>query len=190
MRSDQPPRVATWLLRHFGSSPNNAAIIGDLDERYRHGRSRVWYWTQVIKAIAAGMAREVHAHKLLTLGAVTFGWMLSLIEGLLVVSLGRVLRDTVILHPDASLAVFIIVSCFGWIGIGWVLKKLCSPYERPMVLAFASTVFAAVVFIALVQLNVASPSIAHPVLLGISGNVTGLLCVFLGAGLLRKQRFV
>lgn len=34
MNAARPPRLAVWLLRRFGSSPNNAAIIGDLDERY------------------------------------------------------------------------------------------------------------------------------------------------------------
>lgn len=35
----QPPKIARWLLNHFGCSPNNDAVIGDLDEKYRHGCS-------------------------------------------------------------------------------------------------------------------------------------------------------
>ena len=31
MRTNQPPRIASWLLRHFGSSPNNDAVMGDLN---------------------------------------------------------------------------------------------------------------------------------------------------------------
>ena len=38
MRSDQPPAVATWLLKQFGCSPQNEAILGDLIEQYRNGR--------------------------------------------------------------------------------------------------------------------------------------------------------
>jgi len=30
MTSKQPPRIATWMLKHFGSGPNNDAILGDL----------------------------------------------------------------------------------------------------------------------------------------------------------------
>src|SRR6266566_4775556 len=51
VRSEQPPRLATWLLRHFGSSPNMDAIVGDLNEQYRQGRSRGWCWMQVLIAI-------------------------------------------------------------------------------------------------------------------------------------------
>ena len=29
MTPKQPPVVATWLLRHLGSSPNNDAVLGD-----------------------------------------------------------------------------------------------------------------------------------------------------------------
>jgi hypothetical protein len=46
MLKTEPPAIATWMLQHFGSSPNNAELMGDLDERYRQGRSRTWYWRQ------------------------------------------------------------------------------------------------------------------------------------------------
>jgi hypothetical protein len=44
MRSEQPPELAHWLLKHFGCRPNSDAVIGGLNERYRPGHSRVWYW--------------------------------------------------------------------------------------------------------------------------------------------------
>lgn len=34
MNAAHPPRIARWLLSHFGCSPNNAAIVGDLDEQF------------------------------------------------------------------------------------------------------------------------------------------------------------
>jgi hypothetical protein len=55
----EPPKVVRWLLGHLGSSPNNGAIIGDLDERYRLGRSRLWYWRQVLLALASQRGRTV-----------------------------------------------------------------------------------------------------------------------------------
>ena len=51
MRSARPPRIATWLLQNFGCGPNQAAVIGDLEEQYRKGRSRTWYWRQVLVAL-------------------------------------------------------------------------------------------------------------------------------------------
>jgi len=48
MRSTQPPCIAECVLRHLGSSPNNAELLGDLDERYGHGHSCAWYWRQAV----------------------------------------------------------------------------------------------------------------------------------------------
>jgi hypothetical protein len=60
MRSTRPPTIATWLLRHFGYGRNNDAIIGDLTERYRQGRSRRWYWRQVLVAMISQRWYEMH----------------------------------------------------------------------------------------------------------------------------------
>jgi hypothetical protein len=35
MTPKQPPAIAAWMLRHFGSGPNNEALLGDLAEQYR-----------------------------------------------------------------------------------------------------------------------------------------------------------
>ena len=203
MTSAHPPRIAVWLLHHFGSSPNNESVIGDLTERYRQGRSRAWYWTQVLKAIVVSLAQEVSTHKLLTVGGVATGWSLVLVGMFLfhalVASLNRaihadsatastlekVVRNAAIFHPNISLLVLVAVSCLGWTGIGWILKMLFRPQEKPLVLTFVTTVLAAVIY------PVASSLIVYRspfVLIGVSGNVIGLLCVLMGAGLLRSQR--
>lgn len=54
-----PPRLAVWLLRNFGSSPNNESLLGDLNERLRQGRSRIWYWRQVGIALVVGAQTKV-----------------------------------------------------------------------------------------------------------------------------------
>jgi hypothetical protein len=73
--ANQPPVIAGWLLRHFGSSPNNDAIIGDLSEKSQAGQSRWWYWRQVLIAIVAGLWSEVTTHRLLTVRGVVSGWL-------------------------------------------------------------------------------------------------------------------
>jgi len=45
-----PPKLATALLKHLG--PENDALIGDLREACLRGKSRWWYWGQVITIIA------------------------------------------------------------------------------------------------------------------------------------------
>lgn len=69
------PSIARWLLQHFGSSPNNDAIMGDIAEQYAQGRSRIWYWQQVVTAIAISMIRECWNHKLLAGQALVRGWL-------------------------------------------------------------------------------------------------------------------
>src|SRR4029453_13275219 len=79
MRGSRPPKLAVWMLRHFGSSPNNESVVGDLEERYRQVRSARWYWKQVIIAIVVSFFTEVWTHKLLAGGAFLICWSLKVI---------------------------------------------------------------------------------------------------------------
>jgi len=65
MTTKQPPGIATWLLKHFGSGPNTEAVIGDLAERYgQQQRSAMWYWRQALKAIPLSFIREVQGNRI------------------------------------------------------------------------------------------------------------------------------
>ena len=59
MTRTHPPRLATWLLKHFGFSRHTQAILGDLTECYRRRQSTLWYWRQVAIAIIGSRWREV-----------------------------------------------------------------------------------------------------------------------------------
>lgn len=48
-----PPRLALWLLYRFG--PPNTPLVGDLLEEYAHRQSRLWFWMQVIPAVATAL---------------------------------------------------------------------------------------------------------------------------------------
>src|SRR5215831_18798898 len=76
----QPPTIARWLLNHFGCSPNNESVIGDLDERYSQGRSYLWYWRQALFAIVTSFFNEVGTHKLVTLRAIATGWVVAVVS--------------------------------------------------------------------------------------------------------------
>jgi hypothetical protein len=62
MRPDEPRGVATWLLEHLVPGPRNDALAGDLLEDFRCGRSKTWYWRQVLVAIVLGVSRESRIH--------------------------------------------------------------------------------------------------------------------------------
>jgi hypothetical protein len=74
MTSKQPPRVATWMLKHFGSGPDNDALLGDLAEQYLKKDSAMWYWRQTMKAIPVSFFREIRAHRRIAARALLTGW--------------------------------------------------------------------------------------------------------------------
>ena len=52
MRTSRPHGIAAWILDRFGPMPETEAIAGDLIEQYQQGRSRWWYWREVVVALA------------------------------------------------------------------------------------------------------------------------------------------
>jgi len=53
-RATKPPSpLAVWMLSRLLRGRRSDALIGDLAEEYRHGRSRSWHWRQALRAIAA-----------------------------------------------------------------------------------------------------------------------------------------
>jgi hypothetical protein len=46
----RPPRLASLVLERL--APGNDALLGDLEEEFSRGRTTVWYWRQVLAAVA------------------------------------------------------------------------------------------------------------------------------------------
>jgi len=51
MNSAKPSRLAARILQEFGPELNQEALAGDLNEAFQQGRSKRWYWRQVLAAI-------------------------------------------------------------------------------------------------------------------------------------------
>ena len=71
------PAVATAVLLRFG--PQDESFVGDLVEEYAIGRSRAWYWRQVLSAALLISLRQIGAHPVRALTAVLTGWATSLL---------------------------------------------------------------------------------------------------------------
>ena len=81
MTSKKPPRVATWMLKRFGSGPNNDSVLGDLAEQYLQKDSAMWYWRQAMKAIPVSFFKEIQGHKWIAARALLTGWGMWFICG-------------------------------------------------------------------------------------------------------------
>jgi hypothetical protein len=136
MRSEQPPRLATCLLKHFGCSPNKDAVIGDLDERYANGRSASWYWRQVLISIITSVVVEVRAHKLHAVRVLVLGWLLLFpLFWLQTNTLWALVQMSP--HFWSPLASFRVVAThqfLWWAGVGWIIARLHRPHDRAMLL--------------------------------------------------------
>ena len=75
MNSAKPPTIATWLLQRFGCSSKNESVLGDLEERYTSGHSRLWYWKQVFMAIVVSWLAEIASNRTVTLSTLVISWI-------------------------------------------------------------------------------------------------------------------
>jgi len=76
MTPTKPPRIATWILKHFGCGQDLDVVLGDLAEQYQSNHSAIWYWRQVVQTIPVTLFREVRAHKSMAGRALLTGWAL------------------------------------------------------------------------------------------------------------------
>ncbi len=83
MTSRRPPALAQTLLEWV--DPANDALHGDLLEEFAAGRSRAWYWRQVMAAAGVAFARPVRAHGLSGLEPAMLGLIMLLMLGFYVV---------------------------------------------------------------------------------------------------------
>jgi hypothetical protein len=51
VKPTNPPALATKLLESFVAERMSEALLGDVIEQYEGGRSRAWYWRQVLQAL-------------------------------------------------------------------------------------------------------------------------------------------
>lgn len=146
MRPSKPPRVATWLLEHFRSGSGNDYIAGDLIEAYQGGRSRAWYWRQVLTAIAVSFHREVMAHPVLALRAIAIGWAawFSFYDGIGPRLLGPFVRRFFSFsgYPfGPSMLIWLAASLLVRAASGWIVARFHRSHRIVMVLLFAGSVF-------------------------------------------------
>jgi hypothetical protein len=146
----KPPAIATALLLRLG--PDNECIIGDLLEEYEAGRSRRWYWRQVLSLVATSTIRQIRARPARTVVATTLGWATLLLAFAL---LGDRTADgmarlfwnwnresayagTLPWWPFAISAG--VVSYAGFALSALVVSRVARPFDVPILLGYAASV--------------------------------------------------
>jgi hypothetical protein len=154
------PRIATALLDRL--APDQEAMVGDLLEAYHSGRSRAWYWRQVIIAVALSTARDGRDAPRVFVLAPALGWIV--VAGILVVAgrllthgaVGEWLLDRVIAARWEAIAAGTDTFALAWtmhgrslpagalaflIG-GWVVARRYPAQPAASLLAFVTTAIA------------------------------------------------
>jgi hypothetical protein len=75
----EPPRIAVWLLKTWASPYQRESLVADLLEMYRDGRSRSWYWRQVVAALLVARLRAFRMLPRTNLGSVLLRMLNALI---------------------------------------------------------------------------------------------------------------
>jgi hypothetical protein len=199
-----PPELARWLLQHFGSSPNNESVLGDLEERY-DGHSPRWYWQQVFRAIGAAWFADIVSNRMLAAGVLG-------ISGLHIIFLARAFRYLAggAANPFTAY-IFTRVLPYGWwgrnaifwpvdwlltwlplflisIAAGWLVARFRRDNPRALVLTCAALT-CLVLAVPTLRMLINLPAI--PLYFAVQGLVVPFQTVFgilLGGGLLRQCR--
>jgi hypothetical protein len=146
VRVSKPPIPATWLLEHFLPGSENDHIIGDLMEAFQSGRSRMWYWKEVLAAIVIGVSKETVKHPLLALRAIAFGWgswllfYYAVAPKVLYPVFRRIFTPSGFPFSPGQL-IWTVTSLLVLIGSGWIVARFHRPNRITTVLLFAFSVF-------------------------------------------------
>jgi len=121
-------------------------IVGDLTEAFQSGRSRTWYWKQVLAGIGFGIYDETLAHPIVVLRAVVVGWATLLLYYFVVEPrclaplFRRYFRASG--YPfDPPMLIWFVLSLLVCAASGWIVARLHRNRQIPTVLLFAVSVF-------------------------------------------------
>jgi len=150
MTRSHPPALATRLLQQF-IGPDRQAIIGDLIERYADGRSRSWYWRQVVTAIIRSTLTDVRGHLGSALCGVALGWIsfyafvsvLGLVQTQLMIGSLINIKLWWWQHggPSLDLPLGVAWLTFGAIAAGWLIARTQRSHWNGSILIYLASYF-------------------------------------------------
>jgi hypothetical protein len=150
MTSRPPPRIATWLLQRCLQGRHAASLIGDLLELYQQGRSRGWYWRQVLTAIVADIVDAARASGRSLIVAVAAGWVAIVLwrelNAVFIAYTGDIfwsLRRSGVHRPEGLLIAWglgALLRSVCYVASGWLVARVNARHPALAVSIFAASV--------------------------------------------------
>jgi hypothetical protein len=139
--------LAALLLDRLG--PGNDALLGDLAEERRAGRSALWYWRQVLTAIVIRSSDSIHAHRGRSLKALAISVFVSYVISVPTAELGNAVNWVLTpLVPTWFLdyELYTLWLALIWFGahfcMGWLVAGLNWDHEAPSLLILVGVILA------------------------------------------------
>ena len=129
MKPTHPPSLPTKLLELLVPQRTSEALLGDLIEQYESGRSRRWYWRQVILALVISAGREARTRKLQAIRAVIVGYLTGASLCYFTTSLAARF-----VGGYTAYLVFLPLAFVSAAASGWIVRR---SHPRAMVLIFS-----------------------------------------------------
>jgi len=118
MNSPRPPLLATWMLR-LVIGPHSESLEGDLLEGWRSGRSRAWYWRQVLVAVSP--VRSATVNPLVRLGFAVAALAITALAVLLIIVMGVVVATREKSWWSLLPMIVALLACF--LPLGMALRR-------------------------------------------------------------------
>jgi hypothetical protein len=134
MTRHEPPIIASWVLSCF--VPENEGLIGDLIEEYRNGRSRLWYWKEVLIAVFRSTATDLRAHWVWSLRSSVLLSAIQWCFGRWFVPLLWHLCGVLLRMPY-----WLPVACAFAALLGWIVARLHRPHQAAIAVLNSALVF-------------------------------------------------
>jgi hypothetical protein len=139
----QAPKLAAWLLRTVGSGHSTEALLGDLTEECERGRSRGWFWRQVIAAAITFPPRDLRSYKALAVRGIVIGWivffgMILIVQKFAIMPLTRIALDG---DFSYGLLLIFLLTFSPQIVAGWIAARFHHPHGFAVALGLASSFF-------------------------------------------------
>ena len=129
MKPTEPPSLATKLLESLVPQRTSEALLGDVIEQYAGGRSRTWYWQQVILALVISAGREGRTSKLQAVRAIVIGYLTGASLCYFTTSLAARF-----VGGYTAYLIFLPLAFFSAAASGWIVRR---SHPRAMVLVWA-----------------------------------------------------